>query len=204
MRSCDRLINTCSLCGMLCCSLQTKTYKQGLWLRKFGHYIPKRTILWSNSPLIRKFDLGQLLASERGGDAGVRQYIDKRGRKRVVGSAKLKATQRLIRICTYKYNLTSVMYVYMICGMPYMPMPAKEVPHQIRSSGGGHSAFVSLRAFEHLAEEGWYMLVRLHVLKKSSIYSSLKRTYRSYIISSTPRGLQPKHVVLCTCNVIYV
>ena len=81
--------------------LATKTYKQPIWLRKFGHIIPKRTLLWSNSALIRKLDWGKLHQSERGGDSGVRTYIDAKGRKRVVGSAKLKATQLLDCIVFY-------------------------------------------------------------------------------------------------------
>ena len=75
--------------------LPTKTYKQGLWLGKYGHVIPKRTLLYSNSPFLRKLDRGKLLKEERGGDSGVRKYKDKKGRTRVVGSPKLKTTQPL-------------------------------------------------------------------------------------------------------------
>ena len=91
-------------------NMQTKTYKQALWLRKFGHRIPKRTLLYSSSPIVRVFDAGKLQKSERGGESGVRTYRDKRGRKRCVGSAVLKKTQQL--------GHTSPRMIFNVRGLP--------------------------------------------------------------------------------------
>ena len=65
--------------------------------------MPKRTMLWANTPLIRMLDGGKLCKADHGdGDSGVRTYRDKKGRKRVVGSKKLKKSQwpGLSRSCT--------------------------------------------------------------------------------------------------------
>ena len=79
----------------LTCDVATKTYKQAIWMKKYGHHIPKRTLLYSNSPLIRVLDYGRLRKSERGGDSGVRKTTDRKGRTRVQGTKKIKETQPL-------------------------------------------------------------------------------------------------------------
>ncbi|CAE7204089.1 unnamed protein product [Symbiodinium microadriaticum] len=75
-------------------SLQAEVYKVALWLRKYGHEMPKRTLLYSNNPLICVFKTGKLFKQERGNHNGMYyRYNDKKNRKRVTGTAKLKNSQ---------------------------------------------------------------------------------------------------------------
>ena len=73
--------------------MQAKLFKQSFWMRKFGHWVPKRTTTWSNSQLIGCLQTSRLSKQERGGDNGVKSYRDKRGRRKFHGTAGLKATQ---------------------------------------------------------------------------------------------------------------
>ena len=67
-----------------------------LWLRKYGHEMPKRTLLYSNNPLISVFKTGKLFKHERGSHNGMYyRFRDKKNRKRVTGTAKLKTSQQL-------------------------------------------------------------------------------------------------------------
>ena len=89
-------------CGVCCLTLelnmQPRPTKQALWLRLWGHSIPKRTVLWSNSPLIRKLDAGKLRKRDRLTNEHLTTWQDKKGRRRVAGTSKLKATQKLVCI----------------------------------------------------------------------------------------------------------
>lgn len=75
-------------------TLQAQVYKVALWLRKYGHEMPKRTLLYSNNPLVAAFKTGTLHKNERGNHDGMYyRFRDKKGRKRVTGTAKLKTSQ---------------------------------------------------------------------------------------------------------------
>ena len=104
--------------------MATKTFVQALWLRNFGHYMPKRTKIWSNSALIRKFETGKL--KKRKGKkkaSGVRKYQDKKGKTRVAGSALLKKSQQLVSILEHacmslQSYLSCMTYIYQLRRYP--------------------------------------------------------------------------------------
>ena len=75
----------------------TKTYKQAFWMGKWGHMMPKRTILWSNDPGIRCADRGSLKKSEKkpGNHSGVVKYRNKKGKLCCHATPKLKDSQNL-------------------------------------------------------------------------------------------------------------
>ena len=92
---CDFMtVRATEICGAV---IATKTYKQAFWMAKFGHLMPKRSILWSNAPGIRWMDRGILRKSEKkaGNHSGVVKYRNKQGKSCCHGTAKLKESQKL-------------------------------------------------------------------------------------------------------------
>ena len=128
----------------------SKTYKQALWLRKFGHKIPKRTLLYANSPIIRRFETGKLAKRQRGNSrkhSGVRSYVDRKGRKRCVGSAKLKATQCLGRARMPLVTCLNWMFVN-------TNHAAQAIPREVCQGGGEPASALPPRAWVRDANGG--------------------------------------------------
>ncbi len=102
-----------------------QVYRCNFWMCFFGSKSPKRTALWSNSKLIKKFWLGKLskqvrekLQKEHPTFKTVVKYVDKDGKRRFHGSKQLRSTQKLV----YIYNVfpcgsTPNMY---ICSCAYI------------------------------------------------------------------------------------
>ena len=71
-------------------------YRQAMWMKLWGHWCLKRTLLWSTSPLIRSLDLGKI---EKGKHKSLVktaiQYVDGSGKRRYKGSRALKGSQLL-------------------------------------------------------------------------------------------------------------
>ena len=76
---------------------------QPFWMGHYGHWLPKRSCVWSNSPLVRALDRGRWRGiKKKSGKLGMAKngvfyYIDKNGRKKCHGTAKLKKSQQ--RVC---------------------------------------------------------------------------------------------------------
>ena len=96
----------CQVSMLASCS-SAKTFKQAFWLAKWGHHMPKRTVVWSNSAVIRCLDLGNLKKTKKKkskksktskkpskpNKSGVVTYMDKKGRRRCHGTPQLKRSQ---------------------------------------------------------------------------------------------------------------
>ena len=106
VRSTEFILQTHYFCTGPICANAAKTYTQAFWLGHFGHYMPKRSCLWSNSALIRCLDRGQWLTRRKkknrksknrkqSSKNGVVQYVDKKGRKKCHGTPQLKRSQQL-------------------------------------------------------------------------------------------------------------
>ena len=75
------------------CMMSTKMFKEKFWMKKYLHWVPKRTVCWSNSPMIRCLRSGKLLKKDRGGNNGVRYSRNRAGARCFQGSKQLKETQ---------------------------------------------------------------------------------------------------------------
>ena len=84
--------------------ISTETYRQEFWLGLYNHYMPKRTVVWSNSPVIRFLDKGPLSRLAKSVRAkmkrnsskkGYVQYRDAKGQRKTKGSSQLKRSQCL-------------------------------------------------------------------------------------------------------------
>ena len=74
----------------------TQVFRQYFWMKKFGHMCPKRTLVLSNSPVIRLLDKGPLARHEMDGPVTVEQYISpKTGKVGYAGTSALKKTEIL-------------------------------------------------------------------------------------------------------------
>ena len=64
-----------------------KVFRTAFWMKAWGARSPKRTVVWSNSPYVRRFRTGKLRPStdEEKRVLLVRKYTDTQGRKRFVG-----------------------------------------------------------------------------------------------------------------------
>lgn len=87
-----------------------RVFKQAFWMSAWGHTNPKRTVLWSNNPIIRLFSTDKLAGHKLHQLATakpvVKRYIKKDGTTGYSGSKHLKQTEQL----DLQY------YVYFTCG----------------------------------------------------------------------------------------
>ena len=111
------LLQCACMCPCVCVSLQlllaSKTYRQSLWMCKFGHRVPKRTTLWANSPLLRVMERGRLCKKQKqgGGKAKpkiVKKYRNRKGKQCVVGTSILKRTELLV--CKLAIHIPCVLF----------------------------------------------------------------------------------------------
>ena len=139
-------------CKSLCASLApSKTYKQAFWMAKFGHWMPKRSVTWSNSPYIRALDLGCFVRNKKQDDnqkSGVRQYRDKKGKRRCQGTPQLKASQcldslHILLSCATFFCNWGALSVYTYNSF------TEAIPCKIRTQNCGDLAYVP---FWHAAE----------------------------------------------------
>ena len=71
-------------------------YRQALWMGRFKHQTPKRTLLWSTSRAVGCLNLGALSKTFKSKASTTKRYKDKQGRARYQGSDQLKQTQPLV------------------------------------------------------------------------------------------------------------
>lgn len=74
-------------------------YQQAFWMSCWGHPNPKRTVLWSNSPVVRVFTTPKVAFAKCQGPPTVDRYVSKRsGKTGYKGSKHLKKTEYLVGI----------------------------------------------------------------------------------------------------------
>lgn len=76
--------------------LNIKIYRQSFWMGCWGHWSPKRSIIWSNNPVIRAFTthgLAKRKNEEAGPPTTVRYVSKKTGKSGYSGSRHLKSTE---------------------------------------------------------------------------------------------------------------
>ena len=78
--------------------------------------MPKRTKIWSNSALIRRFDVGRLKKKPgKKANSGVHKYRDKKGNRKVTGSPLLKRSQQLVSIpVIFSIIVMCIVYIHII------------------------------------------------------------------------------------------
>lgn len=76
-------------------SVGVQIFKQPFWMGCWGHWSPKRTILWSNNPLVRLFTTHGLAMVKNTGPSTTKRYVSKSGKSGYTGSQHLKSTEYL-------------------------------------------------------------------------------------------------------------
>ena len=73
-----------------------EVFIQTFWMKWFQHPTPKRSLVISNSPLIRVLDKGSMTRAElESSVVTTDRYLNKKGERRFKGNANLKSTQCL-------------------------------------------------------------------------------------------------------------
>ena len=92
-----------------------QVYVCRFWMMQFGHSCPKRTVLWSSSPKVLKFNKGTLSAADKkvlrarhGHVQPVTRKISKEGRKTYTGNKSLKGTQTQPQLIRYDPTRSSL------------------------------------------------------------------------------------------------
>ena len=75
------------------CNKMAWVYTISFWMAHFGSPTPKRTTVMSNSKFVGMLHMGPFSRSKCKKSSTTRQYRDRQGRKRFVGTSKLKASQ---------------------------------------------------------------------------------------------------------------
>ena len=81
--------------------LKIKMWRQAFWMGCYGHWSPKRSLLWSNSCVVRIFTTHELAAKRskpQPAMATTVRYVKKDGSIGYTGSRHLKATEYLVWI----------------------------------------------------------------------------------------------------------
>ena len=90
-----------------CCfplSCASGIYRQGLWMKLYGHLCLKRTLIWSSSPAIRLLDLGPIRKGVHKSLVSTAvKYKSKEGAWRYKGTRALKSTQRLETAAAFEW-----------------------------------------------------------------------------------------------------
>lgn len=74
-------------------------------MKAFGHETAKRTIVFSNSPMIKALDTGSLKRKQLQSDVSTTdQYESRDGRKRFQGNGNLKGTQYFGSVCQQDFG----------------------------------------------------------------------------------------------------
>lgn len=77
--------------------IAAEVFRQKFWMALFGGEYPKPSCLWSNSPTVRKFNLGRLTKDKKPVkkvDPTAVKYVDSKGKVRYKGVKKaLKNSQ---------------------------------------------------------------------------------------------------------------
>ena len=77
-------------------------FKQAFWMSAWGHSNPKRTVLWSNNPVVRVFTTPKVAVSKCKGPPTAVRYVSKTtGKVGYTGSKHLKATEHLDSILEF-------------------------------------------------------------------------------------------------------
>ena len=102
------------------------------WMMHWEHSCPKRTVVWSSSRQVLKFNLGKLCTADKlaarkrhGHVQPVDRKINKQGRKTYTGNHELKGTQTQPQLLQYSPTLkyrTPALHVYRSCkAQPFLP-----------------------------------------------------------------------------------
>lgn len=107
-------------------SLPYKVWKMPFWMRHWGSESPKRTVLWSNSLLVRGFATPKLAPKDKKDCIRLcDQYQDGSGRKRFKGNPNLRKSQSPTQCSDHKLQFTA----YLIQCSDYPPSRVSSMSH---------------------------------------------------------------------------
>lgn len=132
-------------------------FKQAFWMSGWGHSNPKRTVLWSNSPVVRVFTTPKVAFSKcKGPPTAVRYVSKKTGEVGYTGSKHLKDTEHLASILAL-YSILS--WFPSFTRMPHRHPRIFGVPQALpfevcSQSGGDHSGLFPFRSANEDSSRG--------------------------------------------------
>ena len=76
--------------------MNSEVFYQTFWMRAYNHPTPKRSVVYSASPLVKKLDRGSMKRDDLKGDISTTdRYVDGAGHARFKGNKALKGPQFL-------------------------------------------------------------------------------------------------------------